>query len=202
MDQKSPAVITISRQFGSGGADIGQSLAARLKFLYLDRDIVTQTAKKFFITPEKLQSLDERHHLAGVIIPTIFSYTPTSQEVFETQSKIIMEAAKKQSVIIVGRAGNYVLRNHPRHISIFLHANIAFRQKRIEDIYNMSPAEALKFIETTDKNRIKYVRTFTRQDVSDARQYHLSIDTGEIGLDGAESVILAFINTKYGEGKF
>lgn len=202
MDQKLPSVITISRQFGSGGADIGQNLAVRLNFLYLDRDIVTQTAKKLFVSPEKLQSIDERHHRIGTIIPTLFSYTPTSQEIYETQSKIILKTVEKQSVVIVGRAGNYVLRNHPRHISIFLHADIAFRQHRIEEIYKMSPAEALKFIETTDKNRLKYVRTFTRQDITDARNYNLSIDTGVVGLDAAEEIIVSYINTRYGQGNF
>lgn len=198
MDQKTPVVITISRQFGSGGADIGQSLAARLNYLYMDREIVTKTAKKFFTTPDKIKSIEERKNLTGVILPTLFSYTPTSEEVFETQSKIIKDMARRQSVVIVGRAGNNIFGKSPNHVSIYLHADLRWRQGRVQEIYNLEGIEALKLIETTDKNRLKYVRTFTKQDISDARQYDLCIDTSVVGLQGAEEIILAYLKVRFG----
>jgi cytidylate kinase len=124
---------------------------------------------------------------------------PTDRELYSTESNIITRIAQQRSVIIVGRGGYYVLRQHPRCLSILLHADITFRQRRVQELYNVSAKKALKLIESIDKEREHYLRALTGQNCMDARHYHLSIDTSVVGLEEAEEIILAAFRARFGD---
>ena len=124
---------------------------------------------------------------------------PTDRELHSTESNIITRIAQQRSAVIVGRGGYYVLRQHPRHLSILLHADITFRQKRVQELYHVSAEEALKLIKSIDKEREHYLRALTGQNCMDARHYHLSIDTSVVGLEAAEEIILATLRAKFGD---
>ena len=156
MIQTQPLVLTISRQLGSGAAFIGQQLAERLGILYLDREILHQAALQLEITEETLQSYDERLTPLWQSLLKPFTYgvpetmytppplnLPTDHDLFEVESKILSQVARTQSAVIIGRGGVHVLRNHPRHCSIFLHAPNTFRLQRIKDIYQLSDTRML-----------------------------------------------------------
>jgi cytidylate kinase len=209
MVKESPFIITISRQLGSGGAYIGQRLATRLNILYLDREILNRAAKELRMSEKDLDSRDERvtprwqswvetlaHAYPEYAPPTI--EVPIDQKLYETQSNIIRRMADENSAVIVGRAGSYVLRQHPRHLSVFLYADIAFRQQRVEELYHVSAPEALKLIGRIDKERKQYLQTFTGQDWLNACQYHLCLDTSVIGLDKAEDIIILAMQARLG----
>ncbi|GAA0178945.1 cytidylate kinase-like family protein [Clostridium sediminicola] len=216
MKNNSPLVITISRQLGSGGSYLGEKLASELKFLYLDREIIKMTSEKLNIDSEKVEALEKRNYnwfdilssyldykkphlyLYPFVVVPIGNYTPTSKEVYKTEAGIILDVAQKQSAVILGRGGNYLLKDHPNHISILLYANKDFRRKRVQEAYKISEEEALKIIESTDKEREKYVHTYTKHDMTDALQYDLCIDTGVLGLEAAKDIILAYIRTRNG----
>ena len=100
--------------------------------------------------------------------------------------------------MIIGRGGSYLLRDHLRHFSVFLHADLAFRQQRVEKLYNLPAPEAKKLIEKSDRERARYLQTLTGRDWNDSRTYHLSIDTSVIGLEQAKEVILACIKARFG----
>jgi len=123
---------------------------------------------------------------------------PTDRELHSTESNIITRIAQQRSAVIVGRGGYYVLRQHPRHLSILLHADITFRQKRVQELYHVSAEEALKLIKSIDKEREHYLRALTGQNCMDARHYHLSIDTSVVGLAAAEEIILAAFHSRFG----
>ncbi len=215
MDENLPLVITISRQLGSGGSYIGQKIAFRLNLLFLDREIIQQAAERLNLDEKDVKQNDERtRFLLSLLTPAAgeYSFTPPSpytgqlintgdtghrvktSEIQQAEADIILDISKKQSAVIIGRAGNYILRDHPKHISIFLHANKAFRQQRIQDIYTLSEEDAVKLIDSTDKNRAKFVHSFTKHDMTDATQYDLTLDTGVLGLDKAEKIIMDYIN--------
>lgn len=213
MKETSPFVITISRQKGSGGAYLGKRLASRLNVLYLDREIVTQAAKELKMPVESLEARDEkltpfwRSLLESYAYITPTSYVPpplhmpTDRELYSTESNIITRIAQQRSAVIVGRGGYYVLRQHPRCLSILLHADIAFRQRRVQELYHVSTEEALKLIASIDKEREHYLRALTGQNCMDARHYHLSIDTSVMGLEEAEEIILASFRARFGDIK-
>jgi cytidylate kinase len=213
MKQPLPFVITISRQMGSGGAYLGKRLAARLNILYLDREIVSQAAHELKMPVDSLEARDEkltpfyRSLLESYAYITPTSYVPpplhmpTDRELYSTESNIITRIAQQRSAVIVGRGSYYVLRQHPRRLSILLHADIAFRQKRVQQLYNVSAKEAIKLIESIDKEREQYLRAVTGQNCMDARRYHLSIDTGVVGLEEAEDIILATLRAMFSDIK-
>jgi cytidylate kinase len=211
MKEPLPFVITISRQMGSGGAYLGKRLASRLNVLYLDREIVSQAAKELKTPVESLESRDEKLtpfwqsllESYAYVTPTPYVppplHMPTDRELYSTESNIITRIAQQHSAVIVGRGGYYVLRRHPRHLSILLHADITFRQKRVQELYHVSAEEALKLIESIDKERDHYLRALTGQNCMDARHYHLSLDTSVVGLEAAEEIILTTLRARFGD---
>ena len=213
MKETSPFVITISRQKGSGGAYLGKRLASRLNVLYLDREIVSQAAKELKTPVESLETRDEKLtpfwrsllESYAYITPTPYVppplHMPTDRELYSTESNIITRIAQQRSAVIVGRGGYYVLRQHPRCLNVLLHADITFRQKRVQELYSMSAEESQKLIKSIDKEREHYLRVLTGQNCMDARQYHLSIDTSVMGFEEAEEIILATFRARFGDIK-
>jgi cytidylate kinase len=211
MKEPLPFVVTISRQMGSGGAYLGKRLAARLNVLYLDREIVSQAAEELKTPVESLESRDEKLtpfwrsllESYAYITPTPYVppplHMPTDRALYSTESNIITRIAQQRSAVIVGRGGYYVLRQHPRCLSILLHADITFRQKRVQELYHVSAEEALKLIESVDKEREHYLRALTGQNCMDARHYHLSLNTSLVGLEATEEIILAAFRARFGD---
>jgi cytidylate kinase len=201
----SPFAITISRQLGCGGAYVGQQLAKNLGVFYADREIIGQAAKQFSILKEDLESRDEKilsfwqsFIQSYAIAPNTYVppqiIAPSDRELFKTESEIIARIAKERSAVIIGRCGSYVLREHPNHVSIFLHGDITFRNGRIQKLYNVSEEVAGKMIAQNDKERAHYNHTFTGKEWTDARQYDISMDTSKIGVDKTVEFILKYLD--------
>jgi len=207
--KNAPYVITISRQLGSGGSYIGQCIAKRMGIHYLDREILSEAAQRLQVSEYDLDEYDEK---AASFWQILFStefvdtvtyhppklFVPSVSNVFETQTEIINKVADERSAVIIGRGGNYILRNRPRHLSIFIHAGIPFRQERIAALYKVPEKQALKMIEQYDNERAKYIRQVAGHTWTDARNYQLCIDTGLIGLDNAINMIINYIKDKFG----
>jgi len=210
MSKTSPFAITISRQLGSGGAYLGQRLAARLHILYLDREIIYEAAKKLKVSEDTVASCDEKltplpqklskslsTYSIGTYVPPALDMV-TDETVHNTESEVIKSIAQERSVVVIGRGGFHVLKSHPRHLSIFLHADIDFRQQRVQKLYDVSERQALKLIESIDKERARYLHAMTGYDWTNALQYQLCLDTSVIGLDKAEEIIMDTVRTRLG----
>jgi cytidylate kinase len=205
-------VVTISRQLGSGGGFIGERLSARLKALYLDREIVRRAAEKLKVSEEELEILDEKNTpfwesillSSNYVTPTLYSppmttgVFPMDQDLFRVEKEIITRIAEKNTAVIVGRGGSYILRGHPRHASLYLHADISVRCERIQAKYKLTVAKALKMIQENDKSRSRYLHNVTGIDWSDARQYHLCIDTGVTELPKVENLVIDYLQSRFG----
>jgi cytidylate kinase len=203
--ENSQIVITISRQLGSGGAYIGQQLAKKMNVSYLDREIIKMAAKELSMIEEELEPRDERilsfwqsvFQLSGysgtdVYIPPRF-FVPTDRELFNAEAEVIKRIVKDRSAVIIGRCGSHILRTYPNHTSIFLHADIDFRKKRIEKLYNLSQEEASKMITKSDSERSRYHHMLTGKEWTDAKQYDLSIDTSKISVDNSVQLIFQYL---------
>lgn len=198
-------IITISRQIGSGGAYIGQQLANKLHFSYVDREIISQAAKEFSMLEEDLESRDEKvpsfwqsFLQSSICSPDVYLppqiFVPTEEAIFKVESAIIEGIAKERSAIIIGRCGSHILRDNPNHISIFLHAKSEFRQKRIKELYHLSNKEAYQRLEQSDDERARYHQLLTGKPWSDATQYDLCINTSKIGIDTSVELIAQTLN--------
>jgi cytidylate kinase len=207
MKQTSPFVITISRQLGSGGAYVGQQLAKNLNVFYADREIICRAAKQLSVLEKDLESHEEK--ISSFWQSFIQSYAfgtpdvyippqimlPTDRELFKAETEIIERIAKERSAVIIGRCGSYVLREHPSHVSIFLHGDITSRKGHIQKLYNVSEEVAGKMIAQSDKERALYHHTFTGKEWADARRYDISIDTSKIDADKTVEFILKYLES-------
>lgn len=212
MSKESPYVIAISRQLGSGGSELGERLAKRLDLVYADREILRQTAERLRTTEEDMESRDERvgsfwQSVLSSLVPAVsntgyvpsYEITPTDREIFEAESEVIRQIANRQNAVIVGRGGFHALRNHPRMLSVVIHASVDFRRPRVQKLFNLTEEKAELMIEETDRNRARFAKTLTGREWTDLRQFHLTLDTGAIGIDAAEEAILACLRGRLGE---
>ena len=206
MKQTTPFVITISRQLGSGGAYIGQQLAKKLNIYYADREILSKAAKQLAVLEEDLESRDEKLlsfwksflHINGFAtdyhLPPQMNF-PFDREIYDAEADIIEHIAKERSSVIIGRCGFHILREYSNRVSIFLHADISFRSKRVQELYNVSEKAAMEMIARNDKERANYIDTFTGKNWTDARQFDLSLDTSKIGIDKSVELILNYLES-------
>ena len=204
MKSNSPFIITISRQLGSGGAYVGQQLAKNLDIFYADREIIDQVAKQFSILEKDLEPRDEKIVSFWQSFLQSYAFTspdvylppqiiPTDRTLYKAEKEIIERIAKERSAVIIGRCSSYILHEHPNHISIFLHGNIAFRKGRIQKLYDVSERVAGNMIAKSDKERSLYYHTFTKKEWPDATLYDISLDTSKIGLDNSVELIMKYI---------
>jgi CMP/dCMP kinase len=204
MKTTNPFVITISRQFGCGGAYIGQQIVQKLYIFYADREIIRKAAKQLSVLEEDLESRDEKilsfwqsflqvsALSTGAYVPPEIT-PPTDRELFEAEAGIIEHISKERSAVIIGRCGFHVLRKHPNHVSIFLHADVASRAERIQKLYAVSKESAETMITRSDTERALYCKTFTGKEWADARNYDISIDTGKVNIDKIAELILYYL---------
>ncbi|MBB3187940.1 AAA family ATPase [Microbacter margulisiae] len=205
MKPNQPLIITISRQIGSGGAYIGQQIARYFDILYADREIISETAQRFSIHPKEIAHRDEKIISAWEAFMQAITrnpdriefspFPPTDKELFKAESEVIERLATERSAVIMGRCGSYILRQHPNHISIFLHASNVFRIKHLCEVHNMSEIRAQKTIAEYDKDRGAYIHQFTGLNWTDATQYNLTFRTDILGLETSAKEIINFIET-------
>jgi len=206
MKQTTPFVITISRQLGSGGAYIGQQLAKKLNIDYVDREILSKAAKQLAVVEEDLESRDEKllsfwssfFHINGYAedyhLPPQMNF-PFDREIFDAEADVIEQIARERSAVIMGRCGFHILREYSNRVSLFLHADISFRSKRVQELYKLSEKAALEMITKNDKERVNYIETFTGKKWTDAKHFDLTLDTGKIGLDKSTELILSYLKS-------
>jgi len=203
--------ITIGRQLGSGGRETGTVLANRMKAAFYDRELITLAAKESGLSPEVFEAVDEKasFSLRGGLLgfrASIMdgSYTGNylhNEELFKIQSDVIRELAERQSCIFVGRCADYILRDHPQVLKVFICADLPDRIKRITTLYQLSTSKACDLIEKTDKKRAAYYNFYTGRLWGDPSSYHLCLNTSGLEIEAAADFIQQFWMMKYGGGR-
>ena len=205
MSEERYTTITISRQMGSGGAYIGHLVAKELGFEYLDREILRQAAEHFETDVGMLEDLGERSpSLIETIIKGLSYVTPPAgtlqpmrppvykRDLFALECKIIQEIANQCNAVIIGRGGFYALRERPRVIHVFIHAAPEFRVKRVMQVQNITDIrEARNKVKDSDQSRAKYIREMAGIDWTDARNFHLCIDSSFTGFRESAKMIVS-----------
>lgn len=194
-------VITISREYGSGGRTIGELLAGEMGYTFYDKVLIDLAAKKSGFAIDYIKNTEEQitpnflFNLAanGYYANTVFvnDGLPASDSLFMMQTKIIREAAEKGPCVIVGRCADYILRGRSDCLNVFVHAPLAFRVKHAVSSYGLPAAGAEKTVERNDRIRAKHYQYYVGAKWGEARRYHVAVDSSVFGLEDIAKSIAA-----------
>lgn len=200
-------IITIGRQYGSGGHDIGKQLAEELNIPFYDKALLERAAKDSGLCQEIFENHDEKptnSFLYSLVMDTYslgyttssFSEMPLNHKIFLAQFDAIKNIAKEGPCVIVGRCADYALADFPNVVNVFLHADLQDRIVRIARRHDLTDAKAKDLIIKTDKRRASYYNYYTSKKWGDAAGYDLSLNTATLGIDGTIHMIREFVAYK------
>lgn len=200
-------IITIGRQYGSAGRQIGQALAKELGIQCYDKELLDRAAKESGLCEELFHNHDEKptnSFLYSLVMDTYsFGYTsstfsdmPINQKVFLAQFEAIKKIASEGPCVMIGRCADYALADFDNCLKVFIYADMSNRIRRVARIYNLTDAKAKDKILKTDKKRSSYYNYYTSKRWGEASSYDLCIDSGMMGVDGTVKLILDAIEIK------
>lgn len=192
--------ITIGRQLGSGGRQIGRKLADLLDISYYDKEIINLASIESGLNADIFEQADEKNCYS--FFDNFFGMQLSknylgNENLFEIQSKIIKEEALKGSALFVGRCSDYILREYERRIDIFITANKEDRIRRTSQRKNISLKEAEELNVKIDKKRKEYYNFFNKKSWGHASSYHLCINSSVLGIDKSVLLIKSFVKQKF-----
>ena len=187
-------IITISREFGSGGRFIGEEVAKKLGIAYYDREIIGQIAEQSGLSPDYIQENAELSPKKGLFAYAFSGRDITGKSVEdmvdESQIKVILEIAEKERCVIIGRNADFILRDRNDVLNVFLHGDMPEKTQRITHLYNVAEKEAVKMMADTDKRRMTNYNFYTEQKWGKASNYTLCLNSSQIGYDRCEKIIM------------
>jgi len=200
-------VITIDRQLGSGGREIGQMLANELGIKFYDEELLTRAAKDSGYAEELFEHLDEKptnSFLYNLVMDTYslgyasgaISDLPLNHKVFLAQFDTIKKLADEEACVIVGRCGDYALADYDNCVKVFIHADMDYRINRISKRHNLTLPVAKDEVVKTDKKRASYYNYYTSKKWGEAVGYDLCLDSSVIGNENAVKMIIEFVKLK------
>lgn len=187
-------IITISREFGSGGRFIGEEVAKKLGIGYYDKKIINQIAEESGLSPDYIQESSELSPKKGIFAYAFAGRDITGKSVedmvYEAQRKVILELADKESCVIIGRNADFILKDRDDVLNVFIHGDMPEKTQRISRLYNVSDKEAVKLIADTDKRRMTNYNFYTEQKWGKASNYTLCLNSSQLGYDRCEAIIM------------
>ena len=200
-------VITIGREYGSAGRQIGMQLADEFGIKCYDKELLARAAQDSGMAEELFHNHDEKptnSFLYSLVMDTYsmgystssFVDIPLNQKVFMAQYDSIKKLAQEENCIIVGRCADYALKDDPGLISIFIKANMNAKIKRIMRIYDYTESKARDTFIKTDKKRASYYNFYSNKKWADSRSYDLCIDSSELGIDNTVKFLKSYIETR------
>ena len=198
-------VITISRQFGSGGRTIGKKVAEKLGIPYYDKELLQEAAKKSGLCEKIFENFDERPKslLYSIAMDSYMFALPGTgagdsleQQVYLATYDTIKKLADKGPCVLIGRCADYALKDRDDVINLFITAPLENRIKRVAARNNVSESEAKERIKKTDKSRASYYNYYSAKDWGDAKSYDLCIDSSLLGIEGTVELLKDLIRIK------
>ena len=204
-------VITIARHFGSGGKTIGQMLAKDLGIKCYEKEIIKMASEDSGINEALFNQADEKlkhtplffgkskGEYKGKLISPDSDEFVSDHNLFNYQAKIIRDLAARESCVIIGRAADYVLKDMPGVVSVFVHASKEYCIKQAVERRAYTGKDVEKFVGRTDKYRSDFYRYYTGQEWTDARNYDLCLNSERLGFEGTMEAIEAYIKVRFGK---
>lgn len=189
-------IITIAREYGSGGRLIAQKVAEKLGIIYYDNEIIDLAAKELGIDVDSIRKLSEEKSSSFMysMSSTTFSL-PLNDQVFAMQSRIIKHLAQHDSCIIVNGVADYILEDHDDLLTIFIHAPFESRLKRVKEDYKEEHDDFKKFVTKKDKSRSSYYNYYTTNNWGQLKNFDLTINS-DLGIDEVSDIIVKLYNTQ------
>ena len=193
---KEHTVITISRQYGSGGKELSDILAKKLGTRCYDRQILYLTAQEIGAESVSIESVNQLAYekggigTAGITGVMGIGNIPVYNQMFLEQAKVIQKLASQKTCVFLGRCADFVLKNLENHYSFFIYADDEFKEKRTKELYGNASVEDLH---KEDKNRADYYQYYTGQKWGDCGNYDMMINTSKISLEDAADLIIAYV---------
>ena len=187
-------IITISREFGSGGRFIGEEVEKKLGIKYYDKDIIGQIAEQSGFSPEYIRENAELSPKKGLFAYAFAGRDITGKSVedmvYEAQRKVIMEIAEKESCVIIGRNADFILKDRDDVLNVFIHGAESEKVKRICKLYHVTETDAIKMMTDIDKRRMTNYRFYTDQKWGMAGNYTLSLNSSQLGYNRCEQIVI------------
>lgn len=189
-------VITISRQYGSGGHAVGEQVAKKLGVAFYDSSLIDLTAEASGFTKEYVKEHEQKltNSLLYKLYKQNYAYVneaiPPQDMLFMVQTRVIRDIATRESCVIVGRCADFILKGHPNIFNVFVHANDAFRMSRVITEYGADPEDAEKEMDKKDKERANYNEHYTGRKWANLKDYDLSIESSLFGIDITAAMII------------
>ena len=205
---KDKFVINIGRQLGSGGKAVGEAVAARLGIGVYDKQLINLAAEQSGICPEIFEKADEKEsrnlfatfigYLRSPFVGSEYSGSNvlSSDALFKIQSDVIRDLASRESCVFVGRCADYILKDNPDAFHVFVHAAPAFRADRIVRLYGESEKKPEERLRDKDTRRKVNYKHFTGREWGRCQNYHLSLDSGVIGVEKCVSMIVELVRSR------
>lgn len=203
----SSKIITITRQYGSGGHEIGKKLAQKLEIPFYDKELITLAAKESGVSPEVFEQVDEKatNSLLYALSLGLYDYgsgfnasmgdLPVNDKLYILQHKIIKELASKENFVIVGRCADYILRENNNVVKVFIYADAESRINRVLQRHDdIDPARGKQAVLKADKTRSNYYSFYSGQKWGLPENYDLCINSSKISTDQAADIILKYID--------
>lgn len=187
-------IITISRQFGSGGRTVGKEVAAKLGIPCYDSELIEKVAEESGLAKEYIEAKGEhtghRSWLANTFSSTrSFDGFSMQDYLWKAQRKVILDLAQKESCVIVGRCADYILGDSPDCLKVFIHADLKKRAERVVQVYGDTEVAPEKRLVDKDKRRRLYYNFYTNQKWGAMENYHITLDSGVLGIDKCVEII-------------
>ena len=192
-------IITVGRQYGSGGRYVAKLLAEKLEIPFYDKELLAEASKDSGICQEVMENFDEKQekksifsmfgNIQGRRDAGMYIDMPLNHRIFLAQFDAIRRIADQGSCVIVGRCADYVLRDHRNVVNVFIKSPVEERIKRIVELYKVDPVQAEENIRKADKQRAAYYNYYATGTWGNVDNYHLCVDTGALGIEGAVELI-------------
>ncbi len=201
-------VVTIARQYGSGGKTIGEMYAKELGIPCYGENLLKMASEESGISERLFNQFDEKLKTNplfrmtndiydGKVLPPGHKDFVSAKNLFNYQAEIMKRVAQTEDCVIVGRAADFVLKDMPNVVSVFVHASPEFNLARAMEYNSMTKAEMERFIATTDKYRADFYKYYTGREWSDARNYDLCLNSGKLGFQKCVEEIKAYIKVRF-----
>ena len=197
-------IITIGRQFGSGGHQVGRKLAKELGLKIYDKELLKLVAEESGICEKVLENYDEKptsslmYSIVMDVYPSMnYVGTTLNQQIYQAQYDAIRRLGERESCVIVGRGADYILRDCKDLTSVFVHAPLDFRVKRVAEFEHITEAKARDMVIKADKKRASFYNFQTEKKWGAVDSYNLAVDTSDLGIDGAVKLIQQYIRIKH-----
>lgn len=198
-------IVTISRQFGSGGREIGKKIADSLGIEFYDKELISLASKESGFCENVFEKADEAPS-NSFLYSLVMGSNPmsslffrnddllTNDKLFSIQSKVIKNIANEKSCVIVGRCSDYILREEKNLTRVYFHADMDFRVKRTMELYKQSEKDANASILKADKKRNNYYNYYTGNEWTDLNNYDIIINTSKIGVENSVKAVINYVN--------